>query len=90
MLRTLFYLQFFCTLFSYIMEQSDQKHVVVIAVYNLFFLFCDCLLYKAVCQRGRGQIGEAHFILLKLNSDLIEMYRSGAVVLPIRCLILPP
>lgn len=71
------------------MGQSDQKHVVVRAMYNLFFLLCECLLYKAVCQRDRGQIGEAHFILLKLNSDLIETDKSGATVLPARCFILP-
>lgn len=72
------------------MGQSDQKHVVVIAMYNVFFLLSECLLYKAVCQRDRGQIVEAHFILLKLNSDLIETHRSGTTVLPIRHLILPP
>lgn len=71
------------------MGQPDQKHVVVIATYNLFFLLCECLLYKAVCQRDRGQIEEAHFISLKLNSDLIETHKSGATVLPVRCFILP-
>lgn len=90
MLRPLSYLQFFLLLFSYIMGKSDQKHVVVIAMYNLFFLLCGCLLYKAVCQRDRGQIGEAHFILLKLNSDLVETHTSGAAFLPVRCLILLP
>ena len=89
MLRTLSYLLFFCTLLSYIMGQSDQKHVVI-AMYNVFFLLSECLFYKAVCQRDRGQAGEAHFILLQLNSDLIETHRSGASVLPIRYLILLP
>lgn len=59
-------------------------------MYSVFLLLSECLLYKAVCQRDRGQIGEAHFISLKLNSDLIETHRSGATVLPVRRLILPP
>lgn len=80
----------FVLLFSYIMGQSGQKHIVVIAVYNLFFLLYECLLYKAVCQRDGRQTGQAHFILLRLNSDLIETYKNGASVLPVRCFILPP
>lgn len=75
--------------FSYIMGQSDQKHVVVIAVYNLFFLLYECLLYKAVCQRDGRRIGQAHFTLLRLNSDLIEPHKSGASVLSVRCLFHP-
>lgn len=54
------------------MGQSDQKHVVVRAMHNLFFLLCVCFVYKAICRRDRGQIGEALSVLLKLNSDPIE------------------